>query len=135
MTIDIHWANADKTLLIFDLHAGDWDWPQYDEAVDQAAALFRTLDHEVAIILLSAPTLPKGDAMRHAQRALKIQPPNVKLYILVGGNMFTRTMNNILMRLYPKMRIIFTASESEAYNIVAEHGFRAEAQPVGLEQQ
>lgn len=124
MTINVHWIDEHKTVLILDLHSGDWGWNELDAAIDKSKEMFNLVEHDVAVIVLSAPALPVGNGLPHARRAMIDQPAQVKLCVVVGGNMFTRTMNNVLMRLYPKMRIIFAASAEEAYKLVAEHGFQ-----------
>lgn len=128
MPININWTDENRNVVIIDLRAGDWDWNEYDIAMDQATEMFNSVDHDIAVMLLSTPALPKGNAISHAQRAMNKQPSQVKLYVLVGGNMFTRTMSNILMRLYPKMRIVFTSTVEDGYKLAAENGFEIDAQ-------
>ena len=127
MPITMHWAG--EHILIFDLHAGDWSWSQYDIAVEQAMQIIKPIEHDVAAIVLAAPSFPEGNAITHFLRVIKLQPANLTLYIVVGGNTVTRTINNILMQMYPKTRIIFAASEAEAYKFATEHGFRPRVEP------
>lgn len=123
MPITMRWAS--EHVFIFDLHLGDWSWSQYDIAVEQAMQIIKSADHDIAAIVLAAPTFPDGNAITHFLRVIKLQPTNLKLYIVVGGNAVTRTMNRILMQMYPKTRIIFAASETEAYKFAGEHGFQS----------
>jgi hypothetical protein len=119
----MRWADDSKQILLFDLHTGDWTWSQYDLAVDQGMDYIKSVDHDVAAIVLSAAAMPEGNTITHLLRTARIQPDNLTLYIVVGGNALIRTTNNILMRMYTKLRIIFAASEAQAYELAAEQGF------------
>ena len=127
MPISMRWADDSKRIFVFDLHTGDWTWSQYDLAVDEGFERVKTVEHDVAAIILSASAFPEGNAITHLIRVVRLQPDNLKLYVVVGGNAFTRTTNNILMRMYTKIRIIFAATETDAYQLAAEHGFFADS--------
>src|SRR5438874_13806381 len=79
------WDNKDQTVLRIDLD-GQWNWKEYDAAIDQAWSMIRDAAYTIDVIIniMDNTTFPPVQSQRHFQRMLTAMPPNLGLMIAAG---------------------------------------------------
>ena len=99
MTIMVSWDNEEKTAIRLDF-SGQWNWEEYDDAIDTAYFMIAEIGHKVDIItnLARDSAVPGDESLRHFQRALRQMPTNVDLTITSGGNSFSRMVFSSFQR-------------------------------------
>ena len=120
MPIKYSWEDASQEILLFDLTIGDWTWEQYDRIVDEVFAIVQAIPHTVSVIILPPPHNPHGSPLPHLQRVLALHPKNIDVFVLVNANYFTRSINQLMIKLYPQLskRLIFVRDIDEAHKQV-----------------
>jgi hypothetical protein len=120
MPIETRWEDDSKSILIFDLSSGDWTWEEYDKIVDVTMAEIKQIPHTVSVIIVPSMRNPKGSPVSHLQRVLMLQPPNIDVFVLVNANYFTRSINTLMIKLYPKLskQLVFARTADEAHAII-----------------
>ncbi len=103
--IKVEWYNPEKTIILQKREPG-WTWADFDAAVDQYAALVRSVDHRVAIICdcLDAPNPPSSSALGHYRRAAELKPENLVLMVIVSPGGFLKMMGEVFTRAAPGER-------------------------------
>jgi hypothetical protein len=124
MTIKVGWHNPERTVILQKREPG-WTWEDFDAAVDQYAAMTRSVDHKVAIIIdcLDAPEPPDPHALNHYRRAMRLKPKNLVLMVIVSVGGFLENMGNIFVSSITPDRqefLQFVRSMEEAEALVTE---------------
>lgn len=125
MPLSVYWDNDEQTIIRCD-SAGKWTWDEYHMALDEVAALARSVNHRVDLISIGTPdsAMPKGSPQPHFERAVQVLPDNVGLNITVTGSRLAAVMINIWKKLPGGKKLTdaveLVATEEEAYNIVAK---------------
>lgn len=99
MSINVTWDNDNRTAIRLDFN-GQWNWEEYDDAIDSAYFMIAEVGHKVNIItnLSRDAMLPVDESVRHFQRALRQMPSNVGLTVTSGGNSFSRKVFSSFQR-------------------------------------
>lgn len=97
MKIKVDWCNSENTIIL-QKRAPDWEWEDFDVAVDQYVSLAGSVDHNVAIIVdcRDAPNPPSSSVLGHYRRADRMKPDNLVLMVIVSTRGFMETMGRIL---------------------------------------
>lgn len=121
MGLKFTWENETKTILRFDAD-GDWTWIEYDNFVDEVIKEVEAQDHVVHIILVAAPNLPPGSPIPHLRRVSRLLPQNTGKVIVAGGNLFLRSINTAVSKVFPLMsnRLMFAANLQEAHALLSK---------------
>jgi hypothetical protein len=124
MSITVEWDNDAKTVIRF-TYVGQWDLKQFYDTTEQSNALMASVDHKVDVILdvRKSSLIPKNFVSTMRTIRFKTHPHTGSL-VLVGGNMFMRTLTNALTGFLGKsQQHPFTMTETleEARAILANH--------------
>src|SRR5262245_55997551 len=84
MPITVTWDNAARTIIRTE-RTSPWTWADFDIAIDESYALMRSVSHIVDVIdILDSAEVPKGLALPHILRMLRLRPRNAGITIVVG---------------------------------------------------
>src|SRR4051794_16532941 len=86
MPITVEWDNPDRTAILVDCIV-PWTWGDFDQAVDKAFAMTKTVDHMVHTIV-NVPmrdVAPEGAPMIHMMRMVRLRPKNSGTAVIVGA--------------------------------------------------
>lgn len=118
MPLKVEWLDVQHSIMVCTGH-DTWTWDDYHTALEDIAAQFRAAVDRVDLVIMreKGATMPKGSAMPHYQRAMRIMPASVGLMVMVTDNSFARTIVSIFSRVYPNkdnVKLVMVASLSEA---------------------
>jgi hypothetical protein len=125
MPLHVYWDNHEKTIIRCEAD-GLWTWDEYHQALDQIAAMMREVEHRVDLMNIRGndrASMPRGSAMPHFKRAMKIMPPNRGLMVLVTNSAFGKSMVSVFLKVYGQIsgdRLVMAGSIEEAYRRIAE---------------
>lgn len=123
MTMHVYWDSQQRHVLCAEAQ-GVWTWDEYYQAIQQMAEQIRTLRERVDIINIrgKGAQMPRGSAIPHFQRALKLLPNNAGAVVNVTTTPFARVMASVFIKLYPGTvgkKVFFVASIEEARAFIA----------------
>jgi hypothetical protein len=99
MPIFVTWDAADKSVIRLDYAEPISAWQEYNDAVDEAFDLARSVQHPVVVIHNTGTVkMPAGSAFPHIQRAMRRTPSNVTSMIAIVENRFARNLLPIILR-------------------------------------
>jgi hypothetical protein len=125
MPISVIWDNDEQTIIRLDYDEPVLSWSEYDSAVDESYQLVRKVTHPVDIIHNAGKVnMPKGSAFPHLQRAIRLQPANVKKIISVVSNLFARALLPIIIQHSVSRPITFAKSLDEARALIKKDATR-----------
>ena len=120
MTIQISWDNPQKTATLWTFE-GRWSWADFHKAQQQHKALLQGRVEQIDVIadLRNSPTLP-ANAFSGYRNARVNTGAHLGIIVLVGTNMFIRTMVKAFTRLNPTLgqEFFFADSMEEARQIL-----------------
>ena len=100
MPMTVEWDDAEQTIILITI-TPPITWEMFDEGVDRAMDMARSVPHRVDIISNPGATqMPPGSAMPHLQRAFGNFPPNLILLVARITNFFARNMSSIVGHVY-----------------------------------
>ena len=117
MTIDVRWANTQKTVCEMIMPAG-WTWLDFQEASAEMLKLVRTVEHPIYLLMdySASQEVPAGDnAFANTSQIISQLPSHVEMIVAVSRNMFIRMMYDSFSRILTTRfsRRIFTAHTYE----------------------
>lgn len=100
--LTLSWYDEDRTILL--LHASiQWDWAMGHELVSAANETVLATDRDVYTVYKFEPhvrMVPKGGAgLASLRNFMKVDPPNEKLVIFVGGSLFLQRLIEIASKI------------------------------------
>jgi hypothetical protein len=122
MPSQLNWIDSEKTIL--DINLGDkWDWNDFDVARYRSFEMIRGVSHKVDIIIHdNAPNepLPRGNALKHMQSALKALPHNVDLIAIQANDLITKTFVGLVTKISKQFynRIVVVSSVNEGVEML-----------------
>jgi hypothetical protein len=122
MPIDVEWDNAEKTI-VRQTYGREVTYNDYYDGVKKRFELISSVEHPVDLIIDLRGANPnlKGlvSAGRYASRHV---PPNQRFVLLVGANLFIRSLVNTFIKILPKVsdKIYFVATLEEARKFLQE---------------
>jgi hypothetical protein len=101
----VEWLDEAHTI-IRSTGYGQWTWDDFYRGLNQIIDMAQGVPHRVDLIYTSqaGSQAPKGSAMSHYQRAMRMMPENVGLHIFVTSSMFARAIISMMTKLIPSMR-------------------------------
>ena|SRR5689334_16474988 len=119
MPIHVMWDNPEKTIVRLDYEEPVSNWKVYDDAVDEAFTLARSVNDMVYVIHNAGKVnMPKGSAFPHIQRGVRLTPPNVVYSVPIVENMLARTILLIILKPLLGNKIRLAASLKDAREMV-----------------
>jgi hypothetical protein len=122
MTIQIGWADPEKTILRMDF-IKNWTWDDYQEAGVRGKALTEDIPYKFTIVMDFTDSGPMPQhAFTHFKRGLNNQHPNRRMVLVISKHrMLAESMISVLLKLYPKAaKIHFARSFEEAQKFIAD---------------
>jgi hypothetical protein len=127
MPINPVWSNAEQTILQLNYEEPISGWAEFDSAIDEAYRMVREVQHPVWLIYNTGDfSIPRGYAIPHIQRAMKLGPPNLRGVVTVSRNSFARNLVGAVARLVTLRnvgnlgrRVTMVSSLEEALKIIA----------------
>jgi hypothetical protein len=126
MGVSVQWDDAEKTILRYD-YGGKWTVEELYAAASEAKKLIEVegTQHKIAVIInmQNSSALP-ASAMTHGKRLMTMPLPNVDFQVVVGANMFVRTLANTATKVYGqfgrKITTQFAQTMDEARSVIAK---------------
>jgi hypothetical protein len=121
MSITVSWDNSEHTIIQC-VYQGAWTWTEFYAAVEEVNKLETSVNHKVYILLDFHSSHMPGGVPSQFKRISQIQHPNAGPMIIIGHNLFVRTMFDIFTRIQPQAaeRYRFVSHRDEAYTLIAE---------------
>ena len=120
MPIQISWDNPQKTASLWQFE-GRWTWADFYDAQQQHRALIQGRDDQIDVIadLSNSPSLP-ANAFSRYKNARVNTGTHLGIIVLVGANLFVRSMVSVFARLNPVLgqEFFFADSIEEARQIL-----------------
>ncbi|HSS95563.1 MAG TPA: hypothetical protein VLK33_00955 [Terriglobales bacterium] len=112
MSINVQWDNEEHTLVRWDF-IGMWDWNDFLAAQKTSNDLISSVPHTVDIIgdVSRSPHVPPG-AMARFRTYRRNDPENAGRVVLVGANIYIKTIVDIFRGMFPKTGGNFTFANS-----------------------
>jgi hypothetical protein len=107
---------------------GICSFAEFYEAVDQAHALIASADYPVDLIVWHEGTFPPGNILFHFSKAMKDQPLNTGLVVVVNSTMkpYLMKLADIVERVLPtKSKTKIAGSIEEAHDILSVYRAKA----------
>ena len=119
MTIDVKWANEEKTICVLQ-RSPNWTWEEFDAANVQSNTMIKAVHHTVDLIVDGADRLPPGSPAVHFKKAMISKPENLRYVIIVISNPFGRIIFNVMSKLSLRQsrKLVSASSTEEAYVLV-----------------
>jgi hypothetical protein len=119
MSITVTWDNDDKSIILMTFEQ-PWTLPELETSQTQLHSLMFSVAHPVDLMLdVSKTGVPPANAMGRFRALSKVRFPNQRLLILVGTNMFVRSMIDAIQRVSNAFAVrdgemMFAATREEA---------------------
>lgn len=122
MPITTEWFNDTQTIAL-QTFQGDWNLTDFHQSADRIVELAGGLSHTIHLIVdFRRNTKLPANIMTGMRYVSKRQPDNLGLVVVVGANLFARTMVNMTHHLLPNMRNIRLADTlEEAAALIEAH--------------
>lgn len=120
----VEWLDDSHTI-IRSTGQGEWTWDDFYRGLNQIIDMAQSVPHRVDLVYTSqaGSQPPKGSAMSHYQRAMRMMPENVGLQIFITSSMFARAIISMMTKLIPSMRasnFLLVGSLDEALSTIAQ---------------
>lgn len=122
MSIEVRWANPEKTLLTYEVH-GQWTWAELQRILEKAHAMLDEADGPTPIIADFRDSRFMPDrAMWRGSRIAKGRHPNTGKTIYVGASRFMNVLFDAFKRIYPDLAriVVFVDTIEEAYALLQD---------------
>jgi hypothetical protein len=123
MSASVGWHAPENNLVIIQFHLR-WTWQDFDDAVDEAYALIRTVPQPVAAIIdfTGASGFPDPHIIEHLRRSIHTRPENFDLMVIAGVSPILHEVSVALRYLLPqphqKFSTQFTATLAQAEALI-----------------
>jgi len=123
MAIQVVWGDEEKTI-VHQTYGTEVSIANYYDGVKKRIELITSVTYPVDLIidLNNANTNLKGvlTASRYANKHI---PPNQRLVVIAGANLFVKSLVGMLGKILPKISntISFTKTVEEAYEMIAQY--------------
>jgi hypothetical protein len=126
----VEWLD-DAHTIIRSTGQGNWTWDDFYRGLNQILDMAQSVPHRVDLIYTSqaGSQPPKGSAMSHYQRAMRMMPENVGLQVFITSSMFARAIISMMTKLIPSMRasnFLLVGSLDEALSTIAQDRARTQ---------
>jgi hypothetical protein len=123
MSIVVSWETEKQTTIVITFDR-PWTWEEFRKSYDDMDKLFKSVSHEVDLILdITEGGFPPAGAVQEFRRVSEIQHPNLGKIAVVGIPTFFRGMLNILKTVYKGRYeapdFLFAPSLEEAHKMMA----------------
>jgi len=134
MPLQVSWDNDEKTIIRSESE-GVWTWDEYHAALDEVAAMMRSVNHRVDLITLrhTGATMPPGSPLPYFRRSMKVLPDNHGINVFVARSAFAINMIAVFTRIYSGMlggKHLIVGTIEEARAMIARE--RAKTNPASL---
>lgn len=103
MSVNLRWADAEHTLLLYDVQ-GAWAWSDLYAALLQAHRWLDEEEHVVhSIVDLRGAGRMGENPLRHGRRLASAIHPRTGMTVFVGAPGFMKALFSVLGRLYPQV--------------------------------
>ncbi|MCL4255967.1 MAG: hypothetical protein KJ043_19575 [Anaerolineae bacterium] len=130
MPINVVWDDEEKTI-VRQTYGQEISIAEYYDGVKKRLELISSVDHPVDLIidLRGANTNLKG-VLTASRYANKHVPPNQRFVVLVGANLFVKSLVNVLGKILPKISntIYFVETPEVAKQLIDENRAKWTAQ-------
>jgi hypothetical protein len=124
MPLIVSWDNDDKTAIRVD-SPSIWTWEDFDNAVDEAFVMIRSVEHAVSMIITtsSGKAAPKGLPVPHIMRMIRNKPKNAGVAVIVDPRRQERFAARVFaavlkVRKNAAQQTLYASSLEEARSII-----------------
>ena len=127
----IEWNDTEKTILILEVRADNWDWDDSFALMRDFKAKAESVEHSIytVIIFHDTPPTPDSAVFRNVRQITKLRPKNEVLTVFVGTNSLFRTIFNTVNKIYLLKNIFdsfrFVATKDQAIALIHEEKAKA----------
>lgn len=132
MPIQVHWDNAEKTVLC-QRFEGKWTGPEYYASLDEMTKLLKDTNHRVHWLgdMTDSVGIPALNLLAASGRVVKMVDGQFSTVIVVKAHSYFQSLVNVVRRMSPALadRVYFVSSLQEAHTLL-EKRLQAEASVV-----
>ncbi|MDX2077543.1 MAG: hypothetical protein SFZ02_14030 [bacterium] len=123
MAIEVVWDDEEKTI-VRQTYGNEISIEDYYAGVKKRLELISSVTYPVDLIIDVSKGNPNIKGLLTASRyANKHIPPNQRLVVIAGANLFVKSLVGVLKKILPKISdtIHFVNTAEEAYHMIAEY--------------
>jgi len=119
--ITIEWFDDKKKLFVYRFE-NDWQWPDYQQAIDEASEMMAEVEHDINILMdvTRVKTLPPG-AISHIRKAFaNPRAKNIQLTVIAGASPFMVRIAEVVQKISSTLNwdYVVVGTLEEAYEIL-----------------